>query len=53
VGRAGCRVNVDSSYLDATLDSRVDVALSAVLGDSPTTAHGDVSAQLAAEGGEI
>jgi hypothetical protein len=29
------------------------VALSAVLGDSPTTAHGDVSAQLAAEGGEI
>ena len=53
VGRAGCRVNVDSSYLDATLDSRVAVALSAVLGDCRTSAHGDVSSQLAAEGGEI
>ena len=52
VGRAGCRVNVDSSYLDATLESRVAVALSAVLGDSPTRVEGDLSAQLAAEGGE-
>lgn len=52
VGRAGCRVNVDSSYLDATLDSRVAIALSSVLGDSPTSAHGDLSSQLAAEGGE-
>jgi flagellar assembly protein FliH len=52
VGRAGCRVNVDSSYLDATLESRVAVALTAILGDSPTTAFGDLSSQLAAEGGE-
>jgi flagellar assembly protein FliH len=52
VGRAGCRVNVDSSYLDATLDSRVAVALNAVLGESPTTAQGDLSSQLAAEGSE-
>jgi len=52
VGRAGCRVNVDSSFLDASLESRVSVALTAVLGDSPTTASGDISAQLAAEGGE-
>jgi len=52
VGRAGCRVNVDSSYLDASLESRVSVALSAILGDSPTSAVGDLSSQLAAEGGE-
>jgi flagellar assembly protein FliH len=52
VGRAGCRVNVDSSYLDATLENRVAVALTAILGDSPTTAFGDLSSQLAAEGGE-
>jgi flagellar assembly protein FliH len=52
VGRAGCRVNVESSYLDATLESRVAVALTSILGDSPTAASGDLSSQLAAEGSQ-
>jgi flagellar assembly protein FliH len=51
VGRAGCKVNIDSSHMDATLENRVGVALRAILGDSPVTASGDLSAQLTAEGG--
>lgn len=51
VGRGGVRVVVESSALDGRLDSRVDAAITAVLGDARQSISGDVTAVIEAEGG--
>jgi flagellar assembly protein FliH len=51
VGRSGVRVILDSSQIDARLDTRVAVACEAVLAESRGPIRGDVLAELEAEGG--
>jgi len=51
VGRGGARVMVDSSAIDARLESRVVAAMSAVLADAREAVGRDVTAEIEAEGG--
>lgn len=51
VGRGGARVILESSQIDARLESRVAVACETVLAESRGAISGDVTAELEAEGG--
>ena len=51
VGRSGVRVILDSSQIDARLETRIAVACESVLAESRGPLRGDVLAELDAEGG--
>lgn len=51
VGRGGARVILESSVIDARLESRVAAACETVLAESRGAIAGDVTAELEAEGG--
>jgi len=51
IGRSGVRVIVESSQIDARLENRVATATQVVLGGARSTVTGDVTADIAADGG--
>lgn len=51
VGRGGARVIVESSQIDASLDNRVAAAAQVILAGARGTVVGDVTADIAADGG--
>lgn len=51
VGRAGTRVIVESSQIDASLENRVATAAQVILSGARSTVTGDVTADIAADGG--
>lgn len=53
VGRGGCRIVLDSSEIDASFDARLATLVDALFAEAVPMPQGDVTAELAAERGEI
>lgn len=53
VKRGGCRVLLDSSEIDAEFDVRLAAVIERLFADAPPSPQGDVTAELAAERGEL
>jgi len=53
VNRGGCRILLDSSEIDAGFHARVAAITDALFAEAPPMPSGDVTAELAAERGEL
>jgi flagellar assembly protein FliH len=53
VRRGGCRILLDCSEIDANFDSRIAAIAEALFAEAPPMPGGDVTAELAAEQGEL